>query len=80
MAHTIILIGTIRFGTIGTTHTWLPTFMKDMKLVRSTNELRRNRPDLWREISKEDGGDIIKYGSRVLRIYACDHIIEMDEE
>jgi hypothetical protein len=76
MAHIVLISGSNRFGTFGTTHTWLPTFLKEIEVTKSTGLIKRNRPDLWREISQDDDeGDIVRIGGRVLRIYRMNGIV-----
>lgn len=76
--YTILISGTSNFGTFATTHTWLPTFLKEIGATKSTSEIKRNRPDLWREIIRDTGGDVVRLGRGVFRIYAVDGIIEVD--
>lgn len=33
-----------------TDETWLPTVMRDAEFFPSNNEVKKNRPDLWRDL------------------------------
>lgn len=73
-----IIKGTTSFGTIATTNIWLPSLLKEIGVINSTSQLKKNRPDLWREIIIQSEGDIVKIGRRCLRVYHVDHIIEVE--
>ena len=54
-------------NTLFTNERWLPTIMKEAGLVKSNNEVRKNRPDLC--ISLDEVGFVdLKWGKRFLFI------------
>ncbi len=53
--------------TLFTETRFLPAIMKEAKIVSSTSEVRRNRPELFRNLEKEDF-ICIKWGKKQLWI------------
>jgi len=63
--------GSFDAGELICTSKWIPDILEDLGILQSRAQLRRNRPDLWREYKQ---GELIKYGRRLLRLYHAPHI------
>jgi hypothetical protein len=57
---------------------FLPTIMKEAGLVKSINEVRRNKPELCKELEGPDFIDL-KWGKRHLFILVEGELPEMEE-
>lgn len=54
-------------NTLFTEERFLPRILVEARIVKSTSEVRRNRPDLWRELNELDFFQV-KWGKKFLWI------------
>ena len=67
-------IGRIGF-LVASTATWLPQILNDAGFFLSNSEVKRNRPELWRDAVD---GEIIKIGSALVRISLCNGFLDVE--
>ena len=60
---------------VATTEKFLPHVLVYLGLFVSTSQVRKNRPDLWRDVRNNE---VVEVGKIIMRLYTCDHIIEVD--
>jgi len=65
---TEIVQGDENVGVIVSSTNWIPHILLDLNVIKSTSELKRNRPDLWRTFIN---GEVIQIGrrKRTFRLY-----------
>lgn len=61
---------------IASTHSWLPQILNDAGFFPSNSEVKRNRPDLWRDAVD---GEVVKVGFALIRICRATGFVDITE-